>query len=261
VPPSIPPGEPPEARIDDVVLGEVQGLEDLPPEAQLELAHKARRRVLDAEEEVGAFALALVLCGSATVMPTIADVACAQVPARSVVFSRGHLSGGVPLRLVASENGTEVALWTSEALDDAVADCPWVADELRTIADRYQALAGLAMGPLGERLDDMMRSMVTERCEVRLLLPGEEIVTRGKPLPGMFIVGGGTVEIFGEDETRPALSLSAGDFVLPEHVLGGGKAQSSARASQGGALVLFIARMSAHELLVSVPPLLEVLAS
>jgi hypothetical protein len=33
------------------------------------------------------------------------------------------------------------------------------------------------------------------------------------------------------------------------------------RAGSGGALVLVIDRMAAHELLVSVPPLLEILAS
>lgn len=250
-----PEGDP---HIGDVVLGEVRGLEDLPPEGQVSLVRQVHIEQLSTEEEVSAFGLALVLKGAVSVMPTIADVACARAAKGDIVWSEGHVEDGVALRLVAAENGTEVATWDASVLHEAVHDMPWVVDDLKTLADRYQALAGVAMGPMGERLDDSLRSMVTDRCEVKRFLPGEELVEKGKPVGGMFIVAAGRVEIADDDDVKQ--ELGSGEFLFASQVLAGGAAPHSARAGQGGALVLFAGRSSAHELLVSVPPLLEIFA-
>lgn len=264
-PPPLPPPPAPEevddgVRIDKVSFSDVAGLQDLPPEAQLEFASKARREKLDVDEEVGQFAVALVVEGWASIMPNIADVTCAFAQAGEVVFTDGTLEEGVALRVVAGETDTVVAVWDKAALAAATADCPWVADELRVVADRFQALAGAGMGPLGDRLDDSLRQSVTDRCEVRTLLPGEEIVEKGAEVPGMFIVGGGSVELVSESgEVEQA--LGPGDFLFAASVMSNTPAPSKARAAETGALVLFAERMIAHELIVTVPPLLEILAS
>ena len=248
----------PDPRIGDVVIGEVHGLEDLPPEGQVSLVHQATIEKLNTDEEVSAFGLALVVRGAVSVMPTIADVACARASKGEIVWSQGNLEEGVALRLVASEDATEVAVWDAKVLNDAVRDLPWVVDDLKTLADRFQALAGVAMGPMGERLDDALRSMVTERCEVKRLLPGEELVEKGKPVGGMIIMAGGRLEIV--DGEFVMSELAPGDFLFAAQVLAGGAAPHSARAGKGGALVLFAGRHVAHELLLSVPPLLEIFA-
>ena len=253
--PTLEQGDP---RIGDVVLGEVRGLEDLPPEGQVSLVQRVHIERLNTEEEVSAFGLALVLKGAVSVMPTIADVACARAVKGDIVWSEGHVDDGVALRLVAAEDETEVATWDASVLYEAVHDMPWVVDDLKTLADRYQALAGVAMGPMGERLDDALRSMVTERCEVKRYLPGEELVEKGKPVGGMFIVAAGRVQIADGDDVKG--ELGSGDFVFASQVLAAGAAPHSARAGHGGALVLFAGRGVAHELLVSVPPLLEIFA-
>jgi len=54
--------------------------------------------------------------------------------------------------------------------------------------------------------------------------------------------------------------LHPGDFLFATQVMAGGGAPFTARAGAGGALLLRADRMAAHELLVSVPPLLEILA-
>ena len=90
----------------------------------------------------------------------------------------------LPLRVVADGDDVRVAMWKRDALESATADCPWVADELRRLADRYQALAGATMGPLGERLDETLRDMVTSRLDVRVLAPGEQLIAKGDPVPG-----------------------------------------------------------------------------
>jgi CRP-like cAMP-binding protein len=176
-----------------------------------------------------------------------------------VVFTRGSLADGVALRVVAREDGTSIATWDTDVIESKLVDCPWVIDELRVVADRLQALAGVCMGKMGERLDDSLRGMVTDRCEVRQLLPDETFIKQGDRVGGMHIVGAGRLFVTHEDGASE--ELGPGDFLFAAEVLGGGAAPATVRAGHGGALVLLADRMAAHELLVSVPPLLEILAS
>ena len=257
--PFIAPEPEPEPHVADVLLGEVRGLEDVPPEGQAILARDARIERLDADEEIGSFGLALVLKGVVKIMPTIADLACARAGKGDIVWSEGNLDDGIALRLVAAEDGTEVAVWNAELLKAIVRDYPWVVEDLKTLADRFQALAGVGMGPMGERLDDSLRAMVTDRCEIRRLLPGEVLTTKGKAVGGMYIMAAGRLEIMNGDELESA--LGPGDFLFGAQVLSNGAAPSDARAGKGGALVLFATRSIAHDLLLSVPPLLEIFAS
>ncbi|HEX7453105.1 MAG TPA: cyclic nucleotide-binding domain-containing protein [Polyangiaceae bacterium] len=246
-------------HIGDLVIGEVRGLEDLPPEAQARLVREVQIESLSAQEEVSAFGLALVLKGAVDIMPAIADLACARAAKGDIIWGEGNLEEGVALRLVAAESGTDVAVWDATLIKDSVRDSPWVVDDLKALADRFQALAGVAMGPMGERLDDSLRSMVTGRCEIKRLLPNEVLATKGQAVGGMYIVAAGRIEIVDgeaiEDELGP------GDFMFGAQVLSNGKAPRDARAGKGGALVLFAGRSVAHDLLLSVPPLLEIFAS
>jgi hypothetical protein len=246
-------------HIGDLVLGEVHGLEDLPPEAQARLVREVRIESLGAQEEVSSFGLALVLKGAVDIMPTIADLACARAVKGDIIWGEGNLEDGVALRLVAAENSTDVAVWDAALIKDSVRDSPWVVDDLKALADRFQALAGVAMGPMGERLDDSLRSMVTGRCEIKRLLPSEVLATKGQAVGGMYIVAAGRIEIVDGEEIES--ELGPGDFLFGAQVLSNGKAPRDARAGRGGALVLFAARSVAHDLLLSVPPLLEIFAS
>jgi hypothetical protein len=247
-----------EPAFDVDLLAQARGLEDVPPETQEELVRKARVEALRVEEEVSAFGLALVLSGRVAVMPTIAESPCGFAAAGEPVFAQGNLEDGVALRVVATEDATRVAVWQPADFENVLRACPWVADELRAVADRYQALAGAAMGPLGERLDDTMRHMVMERCELKHLLAGDVFLEAGKPVAGLAIVGAGRLELVNGDAVVG--ELHAGDLVFPNDVLSHGRAPHTVRAGKQGALVLATSRMAAHELMVSVPPLLELLA-
>jgi hypothetical protein len=55
--------------------------------------------------------------------------------------------------------------------------------------------------------------------------------------------------------------LVPGDLAFAAGVLSHAPASATLRAAPGGALVVIADRMTTHELLVSVPPLLELLAS
>jgi hypothetical protein len=258
-PPAPPPEPEGDPRIGNLVLGEVKGLEDIPPDAQAALVREAVIEPLKAHEEVSSFGLALVLRGVVNIMPAIADLSCARAVKGDIVWSQGHLEDGIALRLVAAENATEVAVWDAALIKGAVRDCPWVIDDLKALADRFQALAGVAMGPMGERLDDSLRGMVTGRCEIKRLLPNEELMARGKPVGGMYIVAAGRIEVVDGESIES--ELGPGEFLFGPQVLSNGAAPRTARAGKGGALVLFAGRSVAHELLMTVPPLLEIFAS
>ncbi|HKY38520.1 MAG TPA: hypothetical protein VJN18_21400 [Polyangiaceae bacterium] len=264
--PPLEPGPPPEPELSEplvagVSLAEIKGFEDFPPETQIAMAKAARIDHLGIEEEVSGFGLALVLRGGVNVMPAIADVACGTVVARDLIYGRGTLTEGVALRLVAMAPDTEVAVWDFEAIEPPLADCPWVQEELQAVADRYQALAGVSMGPMGDRLDDSLRGMVLSRCQLVRLLPGELLVEKGKPIGGLYIVGAGRIELDTDTASPgPEGQLGPGEFLFAMQVLAAGVAPTAARAGSTGALLMMADRHAAHELMVSVPPLLELLA-
>ena len=242
-----------------IALSDVRGLCDLPEDSHRLLRQRARIERMGTGEDLSFFSVVLVLEGWVKLMPAIADVTCANATAGEVVFTQGTLDDGVALRVVAGQNGTTLATWDRQTFNAITDSCPWVADELRLIADSFQALAGTTLGMLGERLDDALREVVTSRCKVLTLLPHEILVSAGNTVPGMHIVGAGLVEIL--DATGTLVSTSTpGDFLLTAQVLAGGASPHTARAGSSGALVLFAPRIVAHELLVSVPPLLEILA-
>lgn len=247
-------------EVDGIDLQVTRGFEDLPEEVQQQLAAQARVEALNQGEEVGFFGAALVTHGSVDIVPAISEDPGALAHQGDVVFTKGTLRDGVALRVVAKMDDTRVATWSPETLEGALADCPWVHDELRLIADYYLAVCGAALGPLGERLDDALRATVFQRLEVRAYRPGDVLAEPGKAVPGLFVLGGGRVELV-NDRGKVERELALGDFLFPSSILSATPVEVTARAGQGGALMLFAPRAVAHELMMSVPPLLEVLAS
>jgi hypothetical protein len=224
-----------------VSLANVRGLQDLPDDVQAELVRKAKLEALKPEEECSFFAVALLVKGWARIVPAISDTACAVASAGDVVFTQGNLERGVALSIVAGDEGAFVAVWDQATLDQATASCPWVRDELKAVADRFQALAGAALGPLGERLDETLRAMVTERCDAQYFFPGEMVIEKGTLVGGLRVVGGGRVEIVQGEEpaSRVLKEMAPGEFLFAAQVLVGS---------------------TAHELMAMVPPLIEILA-
>lgn len=256
-PSSVPAGP---ASIFGLELAEIHGLEDLPDDAQHELARSVEIHLIDAEEEVTGFGLALVLEGRVAIMPAVMDVVCQSAGRGELIFGEGHVGEGVALKVVAAEDQTRLATWPIEQFAAAIAPCPWVRDELRRVGDKLQALAGAAMGPMGEKLDEQLRAMVLERCSVKLLLPGEVVVEAGKPSSGMTIVGAGRLELLDREGRQQPGDLGPGDFVFPSEMLRAAPVPATVRAGHAGALVIFADRKTAHELMMSVPPLIEVLS-
>jgi hypothetical protein len=249
------PLEPP--VVDGLAFESVEALADLPEEAQAELAASGQLTALTTGQElVLAEGAALITRGSVHVTLTFSDVSAARVSVGAVIAARGSIESG-PLRLIADAAQTHVVTWTDAQLTQAMRDCPWVVDDLRLLADRFQAHASAGLGPLGARLDDALRAAVYERLQVRVLSPDECVAERGKPLKGLFVVAVGELDVAAGTER----CIRAGEFLFPGCVIGAEPAPHDVRAGPKGGLVLFATRPVAHELMMSVPPLLEILAS
>ncbi len=250
--------EPVEPVVDDVPLDEARGFEDLPPDVQVQLAKSARIETLNRGEEVGFFGAALITRGAVDILPAFADDAGAQARHGDVVFTKGTLDESIELRVEAKIDDTRVAVWEPQEIERVLEASPWVADELRFIADYYLAVCGATLGPLGERLDNSLRTTVLGKMQVRVIDPGQKLAEAGKPVDGLYVIGGGRVEVVQGDQVTD--QLSPGDFLFPSTMLSAGPAPHDARAGSGGALVMSCPRDVARELMMSVPPLLELLA-
>jgi hypothetical protein len=123
--------------------------------------------------------LALVVQGSVSVMPAIADCIAALAAVGDAIFTVGTLHQTFALGLVAREDGTKLAVWSDDDMVGVLAESPSVAHEFRKHADRLRARAGAAMGLLGDRLDDATRNVVMERLDVRSYASGEVIIEAG----------------------------------------------------------------------------------
>ncbi len=233
-------------------------LDALSDEQREELTSLARIEIWSEDDEIPVHGLALLLQGAASVHAGSLDIPATRLNVGDVVYPEGTLPDALYIRAFATETPTKVATWTKDVVDDSLGPCPGLLDELRQASDRVQALAGATMGPLGARLDEGLRTIATERLDVRVLEPNETVVEEGQAVPGLVVVGVGALEI--EQGGRLVERLGPGDFLFAAEVLGAGVAPSTARAGARGCVILYAARRLAHELLVTCPPLLEILA-
>lgn len=240
-------------------LSDVEAFADLPEDARDTFAAAATLTKLTSGEEVADFALAYVVSGDVDVSATIVDATASQLGAGGVLRAHGTPEESVPLRLVCTSQEARVATWSADAVDAAFKSCPWVEDDLRAASDQVQTLAGVTMGALGDRLDVSLRQQVTSRLKVRSLLEGEVMVEAGAAVPGIVVVGVGKLELV-DKAGKVVREVRSGDFLFPEQVLGAGPAPHTARAGKGGSLVMVGDRRVAQELMVTCPPLLEILA-
>jgi CRP-like cAMP-binding protein len=243
----------------DLDVESIEAFADLPDDLREALGKAADVVALREGEQVVKFALAIVLSGSVDVGARDGDVA-ARINEGQVLYAKATIDAEIPpLRLVGASQIAEVAFWQWADVEKAMSGCPWVEDELRAAADPVLALVGVAHGPFGARLDATIRGLVTMHLGVAAHSEGEVIASKGKQVPGLFVVGAGQIELVEGNDVKGV--LGPGEFLFPAQVLGGGVCKADARAAAGGTLVLSCDRHATQELLMTCPPLLEILAS
>jgi cyclic nucleotide-binding protein len=248
---------PPTVEVPD--LAHIEAFSDLPDDLRDSLAAAAHVQSLDRGDEVSGFALAVVLEGAADVSSAVVDAPVARLQAGTALRSRGTVEQVATVRLVAASDGVRVATWHDGEVARILASCPWVEDELRSAADHTHALVGVTTGAMGERMHPAIRAAIAAKLALRILSDNEVLLHRGQAIAGLHIVGAGELEVFDADG-RTLSTLGAGDVVFPGEVLRAATAPCTVRARAGGALVLSCDRASTQELLVTCPPLLELLA-
>lgn len=243
-----------------VDLSKVEALSDLPDDARLAFAQAATVETLGREDEVSGFALALVLEGAVDLSATIVDAAAQRLEAGAVLRARGTIASIAAVRLVGASEQSRVATWDDRAVTEAFRTCPWVEDELRVAGDRLQALVGITMGPLGDRLDPALRADVASRLRLRILTGHEVFAVKGAAIPALVVVGAGELELLGDDGAPNGVLIRTGEFLFPSEALRAASAPRTVRATKGGALILLAERGVAQELIMTCPPLLEIFA-
>jgi hypothetical protein len=254
-PPFVPVLPPPQPRLE---LRDLEAFLLLDGPQRDDLGRTAQVSSLAPNDEVTGFALALVLKGQVNVAATVAEAPAMRASPGELVRSGGTATDQVKIRLVPVGEDVEIATWTDEDVSRVLASAPAFATQLGELADHIQVRVGVALGPLGERLDFALRTEIVDRLETRHLKEGDVVVAAGKPVPGMIVVGAGSLELI--DGTTTMQDVNPGEFLFAEAILGGGPAPHTARAGRGGATILFGGRLLAQELLVTCPPLLELFA-
>jgi Cyclic nucleotide-binding domain len=242
----------------NVDLSGALALADLPDDARAELERVATIHALSLDEEVMGFALAYVVEGDIDVAAQIVDAPAERISTGKVLKAKGTVAESMPLRLICASDKAIVATWDAEQIDPAFKACPWVEDDLRASANRMQALVGVTLGPLADRLDATLRAQVTSRLELRELAEGDVLVEAGEPVRDLCLVGQGCIELVTDGKVTG--EVATGEFLFPTEIIGGGKATATARAGKGGALILASGRAVAQELMSTCPPLLEIFA-
>jgi hypothetical protein len=245
---------------DALDLSEVDAFADLPDDVRETFARRAKIHDLERGDEVSDFALALVLRGAVDVVAMRLDAAATRLDSGSVLRSRGTIEKVTPVRLVAGAETVRVATWSETDVASAFGACPWVEEEICTLSDRVHALVGVTLGRLGDRLDPVLRAEITSKLDLRVMRAGEIFMRAGEPIPGFMIVGAGALERLAQNGQPHGAALPAGTLLFPSQVLSAAAAPETVRAGDSGALVLLSNRHVAQELLVTCPPLIEMLA-
>ncbi len=242
-------------------LSTVEALADVPEDERNAFARLGTLMTLAPEQDVEAPPLIVVLRGEVEVrtpgfLTTIDAITKSQA---RLLSPRPPAEGS--FRLHAGFKGASFLAFDLDAVATLRTAAPWVLDEFEQGSDDLHVMAGAVRGPLGERLDGSMLSLVLDRAETMRLAPHATVVKHGEPVRALVVCGGGSLSLRVADapDAMEIGSIEPGEILYPSELLARQPAPSTVRAGERGALVLVATRQSTAELLATVPPLVELL--
>ncbi len=238
-------------------LAGAQALAGSSEEQREQLRRDRDRRPRASEVLVPSFGFALVLEGEVTANVAHDDAVVCRFGEGAVIRVIAAAGNTTGVRFLATMDDTTVALWSEAALERALLGAPAIEARLRADGDRLRAWARVTASPLAARLHEDVRLRIAGRLTARVLAPAAELVLAGEAVPGVLLVGGGTITV---DGARPTV-LQPGEFVFPDATLTAARASATARAGQDGAIVLCADRHTTQELCATEPFLIELLAA
>jgi hypothetical protein len=246
--------DPDEALVSDSIRS-IPALGKLSKGKKLALSHSAEIVRLSSGDEVAVTGLLFVAQGEVQVSAAVSD--CAPVTLLRGQALRGQSSLGVPLALRCSANGEDAVVlrWTVGELAEALVDSRATDDELREMADPVQAACGATLGSLAESIGEEVLRVLLQKMQLKRLAPGEVWVEKGKPMPGVCVLG------LGELHAGNLQDYGPGDVPFAESALACEPLELPLTAGSKGALLWVGTRAALFELLTSAPTLLESLTS
>ncbi|MBK7396515.1 MAG: cyclic nucleotide-binding domain-containing protein [Myxococcales bacterium] len=251
----------PSAR--DIVLDpeRFEVLADVPDDAREALVQASEKQVLLPDEQQVAPPMVVVLSGEL-------EVRAPGYITRLDVIGQGQvrlLAALAPasgqLQLLGGPKGARYLAVPQEAVEALHVAAPWVVQELEPASDDVHVVAGALTGKLGARLDGGILDAVLSRAKTMRLAPHAPVVKQGEVVRALIFVGAGELSLrTGSDADAMEIgTLDPGEVLFPAELLAREPAPSTVRAGERGALVIVATRSATEEMLVTVPPLLELL--
>lgn len=252
---------PPSARTMLLDPDQFESLGDVPDDAREMLARAAEKIVLLPDETAPAPPMVIVLQGDLDVRAPGFSSKLDALPQGTVRLLAPFAPAEGELQVVGGPKGARFLALGVEAIENLRSAAPWVVQELEPISDDVHVVAGCLRGPLGPRLDGAVLDAILRRAKTMRLGPGSKVVKQGEPVRALIFVGAGELNIRADgDDNAPVLeTLDPGDIVFASELLARSPAPATVRAGDRGALVIVANRAATEELLVTVPPLLEML--
>ena len=238
-----------------------EALADVPDEERDAIVASGEVLALLPDEETAAPPLVLVLHGELEVRTKGRPATLEIVPADQVRLFHPIAPADGELVVVGGRKGARMLSLSVEALEQLRAAAPWVVQDLEAPCDDLHVVAGALRGEIGRRLDDSVLTAILGRAETMRLAPGTIVVKHGELVRALVVLGSGALSLRVSDapDADEIGAIEQGEVVFPAELLSRGKAPATVRAGAEGALVLVATRGATEELLVTYPPLLEIL--
>lgn len=236
-------------------------LADVPDDAREALVRAAEKIALLPDETAPAPPMVIVLQGELEVRARGFVTHLDTIGAEQVRLLAPFAPAEGELEVVASGKGARFLAIGLDAIEALRAAAPWVVQELEPASDDVHVVAGALRGRLGPKLDGGILDAILARAKTMRLGAGAKVVKEGEPVRALILVGAGLLEVrAGEGPDAPEIAtVEPGEILFPTELLSRSPAPSTVRAGPNGALVIVATRGATEELLVTVPPLLELL--
>jgi hypothetical protein len=236
-------------------------LADVPDDAREALVMQSEKVALLPDESASAPAMVVVLQGEIDVRSRGHVTKLDSISQGQVRLLVAFAPAEGNLEVVGGPKGARYLALGISGIELLRAAAPWVVQELEPASDDVHVVAGILRGRHGARLDGPMLDAILSRAKTMRLAPGATVVRQGEAVRALIFVGAGELTIRGGNDADAQIlqTLVPGEVLYSTELLGRVPAPSTVRAGDQGALVIVATRAATEELLVTVPPLLELL--
>ena len=243
-------------------LQRFEALADVPDDERARIVATGQVIALLPDEEIDAPALVLVLHGELEVRTKGRSSPIEIVPADQLRILAPVPPSDGQLIVVGGRKGSRLLALPAAAIEALRAAAPWVVQDLEPGSDDLHVVAGALRGEIGRRLDDALLGAVLARADTMRLGPGATVVKQGELVRALVILGAGALSLrAGDDPDAPEIgAIEPGEVLFPSELLTRAKAPSTVRAGAEGAVVLVATRGATEELMMTYPPLLDILS-